>query len=125
MKFKILLVLLISSVFAISQTKTSSKASKDHFVNKYPNGKLEAEGDYYNGKQHGAWKFWYANGNIKQTCTYNFGRLHGKVTVYYTNGKKEDEGEFKVGQRHGKYTGWYTNGNIRIQGQYSRDDRPT
>ena len=45
MKFKILLVLVISTVLAIGQSKTSSKASKDHFVNKYPNGKLEAEGN--------------------------------------------------------------------------------
>ena len=60
MKLLLIITLVITQFFCFAQTKTNSKVAKEYFINKYPNGKKEAEGNYVNGKEQGKWTFWHA-----------------------------------------------------------------
>ena len=104
MKLLLIITLVITQFFCVAQTKTDAKVAKEYFINKYPNGKKEAEGNYVNGKEQGKWTFWHPNGQLKQESTYRAGRLHGITTYYYPNGDKKDQGIFVAGKRNGKYT---------------------
>ena len=85
MRLFYLITFSILSFSLFGQSQTNEQAATEYIINKYPNGKKEAEGKYINGKEHGKWTFWYQNGNLKQVANYNVGRLHGVVSYYYKN----------------------------------------
>ena len=89
MKFSLTVLITFLTFLSFSQSKTDAKAAKEYFINKYPNGKKEAEGNYINGKEQGKWQYWHPNGQIKQESHYRAGRLHGMTTYYYPNGEKK------------------------------------
>ena len=52
----------------------------------YPDGKVQAEGQYTDNRRTGSWKFYNDSGKIEQTGSYNNGRPDGLWKWYYENG---------------------------------------
>lgn len=81
------------------------------------------------GREHGAWAFWYANGELREVGTYEHGRRVGPWTQFHENGLLASRGnriwddELRASPRHGPWTFWYSNGRVQAQGSFERGRR--
>jgi antitoxin component YwqK of YwqJK toxin-antitoxin module len=89
----------------------------------YPDGKVQAEGQYTDNRRTGQWKFYNLQGKVEQTGSFNNGRPDGLWKWYYENGALLREEEYFQGQRDGIYTEYSIDGQIIAQGQYSDGER--
>lgn len=84
----------------------------------YPDGKVQAEGQYSDNRRSGVWKFYNSAGKMEQNGSYNNGRPDGLWKWYYENGTLLREEEYFQGQRDGTYTEYSPAGEIIAQGQF-------
>jgi antitoxin component YwqK of YwqJK toxin-antitoxin module len=89
----------------------------------YPDGKVQAEGQYTDNRRSGQWKFYNVASKVEQTGSYNNGRPDGLWKWYYENGALLREEEYFQGQRDGLYAEYSVSGEIIAQGQYSDGER--
>jgi len=89
----------------------------------FPNGKIQAEGQYAANRRTGQWKFYNNSNKIEQTGSFNTGRPDGLWTWYYGNGELLKEEEYFQGQRDGTSTEYSLTGEIIAQGQYSEGEK--
>ena len=89
----------------------------------YPDGKIQAEGQYTDNRRTGQWKFYNPSEKVEQTGSYNNGRPDGLWKWYYENGAILREEEYFQGQRDGICTEYSTAGEIIAQGQYSDGEK--
>ena len=89
----------------------------------FPDGKVQAEGQFTDNRRSGQWKFYNVQAKVEQTGSYNNGRPDGLWKWYYENGALLREEEYFQGQRDGLYTEYAANGEIIAQGQYSDGER--
>lgn len=89
----------------------------------YPNGKLQAEGQYTDNRRSGQWKFYNLSDKVEQTGSYNNGRPDGLWKWYYDNGTLLREEEYFQGRRDGICTEYSLTGDILAQGQYTDGEK--
>ena len=89
----------------------------------YPDGKVQAEGQFNDNRRTGSWKFYNASGKLEQTGSYNNGRPDGLWTWYYDDNKVLREEEYFQGKRDGSFTEYSLTGEIITQGQYSDGEK--
>ena len=89
----------------------------------YPDGKIQAEGQYNENRRSGAWKFYNISGKVEQTGSFNAGRPDGLWKWYYQNGQLLREEEYFQGRRDGAYSEYSLTGEVITQGQYSDGEK--
>lgn len=89
----------------------------------YPDGKIQAEGQYTDSRRTGVWKFYNGAGKLEQTGSYNNGRPDGLWTWYYDDGSLLREEEYFQGQRDGIFTEYLPDGEIIAKGQYTDGEK--
>ncbi len=89
----------------------------------FPDGKVQAEGQYTDNRRSGIWKFYTLSGKVEQTGSYNNGRPDGLWKWYYDSGQLLREEEYFQGQRDGAYTEYSETGEIIAQGQYTDGEK--
>jgi antitoxin component YwqK of YwqJK toxin-antitoxin module len=89
----------------------------------FPNGKTQADGQYFDNRRSGLWKFYNIDEKVEQTGYYNNGRPDGLWKWYYDNGTLLREEEYFQGQRDGSCTEYSSSGIIIAQGQYSDGEK--
>jgi antitoxin component YwqK of YwqJK toxin-antitoxin module len=89
----------------------------------YPDGKVQAEGQFNDNRRSGQWKFYNLSEKIEQTGSYNNGRPDGLWNWYYENGALLKEEEYFQGQRDGSSTEYSVTGEIIAKGQYSDGEK--
>lgn len=89
----------------------------------YPDGKVQAEGQYTDNRRSGQWKFYNTAQKVEQTGSYNNGRPDGLWKWYYENGTVLREEEYFQGQRDGLCTEYSPEGDVIAEGQYSDGER--
>ena len=89
----------------------------------YPDGKVQAEGQYTDNRRTGIWKFYNTSEKLEQTGAYNTGRPDGLWKWYYDNGAILREEEYFQGQRDGTYTEYSETADIISQGSYTDGER--
>jgi uncharacterized protein len=89
----------------------------------YPDGSVQAEGQYLNNLRTGAWKFYSTDGKAEQTGSFNSGRADGVWRWYYPDGSLLREEEYFQGRRDGSYTEYSPSGEIMITGQYADGEK--
>ncbi len=89
----------------------------------YPDGKIQAEGQYSDNRKTGIWKFYNEFEKGEQTGSFNNGRPDGLWKWYYENGVLLREEEYFQGQRDGAYTEYSPGGEVIAQGQYSDGEK--
>jgi len=92
---------------------------KDYF----PNGKVQAEGQFTDNRRSGIWKFYNIFEKVEQTGSYNNGRPDGLWKWYYDTGEILREEEYFQGQRDGASTEYSLTGEIIAQGEYSDGEK--
>jgi len=83
----------------------------------YPNGQLEYEIYYKDGRLNGEEKWWYSNGKLEKHVFYKDGLKDGDVKSWYKNGQLEYQAFYKNGQKDGEEK-WYKNGIVKYQAFY-------
>ena len=108
----------------------------------WPNGKVQLEEHYVDGRADGVqtayaadgkvvetWKlkmgtgtmtWWDDDGHKASETEYVDGRAHGASTSYYPSGKVQEKSRYVDGEPDGQETDYYENGQIREQGTYYR-----
>lgn len=76
-----------------------------------PNDKVE-EGNYEMNKKIGMWKKYYPNGKLQSEIEFVNGRASGNFTTYYVNGVVEEQGSWKGRAYTGDFKRWHDNGKI-------------
>lgn len=76
-----------------------------------PNDKVE-EGNYKTNRKIGMWKKYYPNGELQSEIEFVNGRASGKFKTYYENGQVEEQGNWKGRAYTGSFTRWHENGQI-------------
>jgi antitoxin component YwqK of YwqJK toxin-antitoxin module len=89
----------------------------------YPDGKIQAEGQYTDNRRTGQWKFYNASQKVEQTGGYNNNRPDGLWKWYYENGALLREEEYFQGQRDGMCTEYSPAGDVIAEGQYSDGEK--
>ena len=79
----------------------------------YPNGKMQFEYNYKNGKQEGIAKSWYESGKIKLENNYVQDKKEGIEKAWYESGKPKYESNYANGLLHGNMNLYYDNGTIK------------
>jgi len=89
----------------------------------FPNGKVQAEGQFTDNRRSGLWKFYNITEKTEQTGSFNNGRPDGLWNWYYDNGAKLKEEEYFQGQRDGSSAEYSVTGDIIAQGLYSDGEK--
>jgi antitoxin component YwqK of YwqJK toxin-antitoxin module len=89
----------------------------------YPDGTIQAEGQYTENRRTGVWKFYNSSGKLEQTGSFNNGRPDGLWKWYYDNGALLREEEYFQGLRDGIFTEYSPDGEIIAQGQFTDGEK--
>jgi len=89
----------------------------------YPDGKVQAEGQFTDNRRTGTWKFYSLAGKVEQTGSYNNGRPDGIWQWFYEDNTVLREEEYFQGKRDGAFTEYSMTGEIITQGQYSDGEK--
>ena len=76
----------------------------------FPNGALERETTYLDGKQDGTMKGWYANGKPEQDRLFVDGNKQGIHRGWWKNGRLKFEYFFKNDEHNGTAKEWFSDG---------------
>ena len=90
------------------EKKYNTEAHKEY----YPNGQIELEEYYSNGKLEGVSKMWYPNGQLMNLDTFVNGRVVGLSRTWHSNGVLESSSYFIDGRQEGKVLHFYPTGQL-------------
>ena len=74
----------------------------------HPEGQLEREANFTDGKKEGLSTYYHPDGQLKIEGNWKDGKQEGLWTVYHPNGQLEKEGNYKNGKQDGLWTVSYT-----------------
>ena len=89
----------------------------------YPNGQLEKEFTYKNGKLNGPWFLYYTDGILHQEKNYKDNKLHGAFRAYDDLGILFFEIDYKDGLKHGVEKSFFRSGSIQYVDTYTNGKR--
>jgi hypothetical protein len=112
----------VPHVDTIRTPKVTSAALAANGMNtiRYDNGTVKMEGNSKDGKRTGEWKSFFPDGKLQSDEFFTEGKPDGKVAVYYANGKKMYEGQNDDGTLKGVWTYWNDKGVVTRTVDYSK-----
>jgi len=75
---------------------------KGKYIEYYPNGNIESEIEYYNGKMDGKDIEYNEDGSIEEESVYKNGKRNGKFELFYDNGNLKSSVNLINNKREGK-----------------------
>ena len=75
-------------------------------------GTLFSESNYSNGRPHGIWKRYHSSGSIKYMVHYEYGKKHGYEQWFYENGQVKSEQQFIQGNSEAEIIRWKPDGTL-------------
>lgn len=84
----------------------------------YPDGSVEFEAGYLNGRPDGVVKYWLQSGQLISVAQYENGKLHGHWYRYHDNGQLAYTGDYFFGELHGSEKYYHHNGNIKSSQEF-------
>jgi len=85
----------------------------------YPNGKINAEEFYKNGRRDGIIKTYGFEGTLQTVENWRAGIQEDSTWEYHSNGQVKRKGVFKDGVYEGFWLTYYENGAVQNRGNYS------
>lgn len=82
-------------IYSVNQTKPFTGNAKSY----YPNGQIQDDLNFKDGKQSGKQEIYYPNGVIKAVYNLKDGKLNGVQKEYDINGALKAEVTFKDGEK--------------------------
>ena len=100
--------------YAVNETEPySGRVTSFH-----PNGQLEAEAIFKNGRQEGLIRSWHENGQLESEAAYVHGQEEGLSRLWYENGQLRIEAAFVNGKQEGFERWWNENGQLEQENKY-------
>lgn len=96
----------------------SEKGLMAKTVNYYPSGKKRAEGEYWDKKKHGLWKYFNETEQLLMVEDYHYGVPEGEWITYFTDGKPVSIKHYSNGQLNGTFVDFFPDSLINIKGTY-------
>lgn len=84
----------------------------------YPNGNIQSEGMYINGKKEGNWVYYYENGKIQQKGSFRENIISGTWKLYYKSGVLKAEEYYRKGKLEGIIIEYSETGEVISKGNY-------
>jgi hypothetical protein len=88
---------------------------------RYPNGALQMQGNYVNGKRDGNWFSWYNNGKPWSETSFDNGIKNGPTKTWYENGQLRYTGQYKNDQKTGIWNFYEESGKQVKQIDYDKN----
>ena len=85
--------------------------------------KKRLEGEFKNGKLHGAGKQYRADGSVAYEGQWENDEQHGFGKQYHPDGSVKYEGQYEMDRWHGAGKMYYPDGSLHYEGQYEMDRR--
>lgn len=85
---------------------------------RYPDGTLQAQGEYRADKQVGRWTYYFPNGQMQWEGEFSDQRISGPSTFGYDNGQRRAAGLFVDGLEEGGWTFWTREGAPDQEGEF-------
>ncbi|MGR3811346.1 toxin-antitoxin system YwqK family antitoxin [Jiulongibacter sp. NS-SX5] len=100
-------------------TDSSSKIKNGKHIESYPQGSVELEAQYKNGKLEGERKIWYTDGQIMSIENFKSGLKEGRSIWYNPNGSILRTCNYKDGHESGACIVYYKENTILRESNYS------
>lgn len=84
----------------------------------HANSQKAAQGDFFDGKRIGVWKWWHDNGQMAIRGTYEADEKTGTWTWWHANGQTQMRGDHADGKRMGVWQTWYATGQLQRSGHF-------
>lgn len=112
-------------VFCVKTSSGKEREPQLHgpYVDFYPNGQKQSEGQYADGARVGLWTFWDANGVKTGETEFAGGNYHGKRVQYFSTGKPHVVEQYTNGKRDGFFQEFSEDGKLVRQAQYRNDQQ--
>ena len=81
----------------------------------FPNGNIEYEAEYLNGKLDGLSRVWHKDGTLFSESEYSNGQPHGVWKKYFPNNNIMYEASYEFGNKHGNEKWFYETGRIKSE----------
>jgi Uncharacterized protein conserved in bacteria len=105
MKLNLLFILVLSfGIFA--------QGEKEVRKTFYPNGKVETEGEYLDGKLDGYYREYYPTGVLWKEWTFKNGTEEGRSNWFFENGTLSRTWNYENGNREGEGLTYYETGEL-------------
>ena len=85
----------------------------------YPNGNLEYEAEFVNGKLDGTSSVWSENGTLLSVSEYSNGQPHGVWKIFHPNEKLKYKTTYFHSQKHGYERWYYENGQLKSEQKFN------
>ncbi|WP_158617644.1 toxin-antitoxin system YwqK family antitoxin [Corallococcus sp. CA049B] len=90
------------SIYCVKTTSTVIKpVLQGPYVDFWPNGQKQSEGQYLEGFRSGHWTYWDANGVKTGETDFAAGDYHGTRVQFFANGKPKMIEQYQKGIRNG------------------------
>ncbi len=88
----------------------------------YEDGKLAAQGVYYNSLKDSTWSYYsYYDRTLTATESYQKGMRQGRMTNFYSNGNVSEVLNWKNDKKHGVWEQYFPGGKLKMMGYYTDD----
>ena len=84
----------------------------------FPNGNIEYEAEYVNGKLDGLSRVWLEDGTLLSESEYSNGQPHGIWRSYYQNRAVKYEVYYEYGKKHGLEKWFYENHQVKSEQKF-------
>jgi antitoxin component YwqK of YwqJK toxin-antitoxin module/TolA-binding protein len=110
-------------IYGSNEVKTEVKhivksELQDAYTSFHPNGKVQMEGVFKDGKRNGLFVNYYSNGQLESKITYLNGLAEGDFEKHFANGNLESKGTYKKNFYHGEMTEYFANAAISKTGSF-------
>ncbi|MCB9887645.1 MAG: redoxin family protein [Planctomycetes bacterium] len=82
----------------------------------YPDGTVEARGEYHRDERVGTWTHYHPDGSLRMRGEYRGERQQGPWQFWYPGGGPQCRGEYLDGREHGEWTFWSRDGHVQQRG---------
>lgn len=89
----------------------------------YPDGKVRAEGNFLNDRQHGTWNFFFDDGRKEQEGDFDGGQKVGTWKWFYRNGNLHKSETYVANKLSGDFTQYSDSATVVAHGQYENNEK--
>lgn len=104
------------------EVKKNSTIRSGSYTRFYPDGNIQEEAIYKNGKLEGQRKIFLKTGQLEILENYLDGQFQGKFNSYYPNGKINVDGQYLNGEMHGLWKRYYDTGELMEETIFENND---
>jgi len=123
MRLLIIFLVLLTNIFSQNVNRTDEKGLKQGLWRKHhPNGRIEYEGTFLDGKPTGIFKYFYDDGNKKALIEHNLKTGRSLANFFHPNGQMMSGGIYRNQQKDSTWVTFTENGIVSEISNYKNNE---